>query len=323
MTIDFEARSQDFLARCFPHHASALEARVAPHWEQVRNDPAFAQAQAFLRALPTSGWQYDEHDHAPTWTHAQVPELPSAAVQALQALIPWRKGPLNFAGTHIDAEWRSELKWQRILPLLPPLEGQHVIDVGSNNGYYGHRLLFHGAASVLGLDPQKIYVSQALCAEGLTPERPIATLPVGLEVLDALPRSASLILLMGILYHHSDPLSVLRLAADALAPKGRLLVETIIIEGEDSTALFVPQRYTGAKGFYWLPTRRCLNAWIQKANLRVLTELEPVPTDRVEQRTTAWRSGDSLHEGLDPNDLSRTIEGHPAPQRVALLCARG
>lgn len=323
MTIDFEARSQEFLARCFPHHASALEARVAPHWEALRQDRAFARAQAFLAALPSTGWSYAVNDHAPTWSHPEVPALPAAALQALKELNPWRKGPLTFANTRIDAEWRSELKWERILPLLPPLEGQHIIDVGSNNGYYGHRLLDHGATSVLGLDPQKIYVSQALCAEGLMPERPVVTLPVGLEVLETLPRSASIVLLMGILYHHPDPLSVLRVATAALAPKGQLLIETIIIEGDAPTALFVPKRYTGAKGFYWLPTRSCLHAWIQRANLRVLSELAPVPTSSVEQRTTAWREGESLHEGLDPNDHSQTIEGHPAPQRVALLCARG
>lgn len=33
-------------------------------------------------------------------------------------LMPWRKGPYHLHGIHIDCEWRSDFKWQRILPHL-------------------------------------------------------------------------------------------------------------------------------------------------------------------------------------------------------------
>lgn len=323
MTLDFEARSRAWLRRSFPDRSATLNARLAPRWQALKHDRAFQQTQSFLDNLPDDGWSFSIVDGALCFEHPNVDALPDTAVQALQDLRPWRKGPWSFASTRVDAEWRSELKWDRIVELLPPLEQQHVIDVGSNNGYYAQRLLEHGAASVLALDPQHIYVAQALCAEGLLPERPVLTVPDGLDLLEDLPRSASLILLMGILYHHSDPLHVLRLCANALLTNGRVLIETIIIPGASSEAIFVPKRYAGAKGFYWLPTESCLRAWIQRANLRIVEELPAVPTSAVEQRSTDWRFGDSLPEGLDPNDPSRTIEGHPAPQRIAFLCARG
>src|SRR5699024_5558842 len=120
------------------------------------------------------------------------------------------------------------------------------------------------------------------------------------------PRSASLMFLMGILYHRTDPLETLRLCAQALDRGGKLLIETIIIPGQDSSAIFVPKRYAGAKGFYWLPTERCLHAWIRRSNLRVLEQSEAIPTTSEEQRSTHWRHGDSLPEGLDPTNPRKT-----------------
>ena len=41
----------------------------------------------------------------------------------LQALGPWKKGPFNILGHAIDAEWQSQLKWQRLKPFLGDLRG--------------------------------------------------------------------------------------------------------------------------------------------------------------------------------------------------------
>ena len=54
--------------------------------------------------------------------------------EVLRAFMPWRKGPCSVFGIDIDAEWRSERKWNRILPGLPGLAGRVVADIGSNNG---------------------------------------------------------------------------------------------------------------------------------------------------------------------------------------------
>lgn len=39
--------------------------------------------------------------------------------QTLRSFMPWRKGPFNIFGIDIDAEWRSEQKWNRLLPNFP------------------------------------------------------------------------------------------------------------------------------------------------------------------------------------------------------------
>lgn len=323
MTLAFEARAHAILARHLPEAALALNDALTDRWRALQKSRGYAPLEQFLAALPPDRWTFALEEEAPTFWHPSLDALPPDAHAALTALQPWRKGPWQFADTRIDAEWRSDFKWSRIRSLLPDLDGETVLDVGSNNGYYGQRLLHEGARAVIGLDPQPMYVAQALCAEMLTPERPIATLPGGLEDLVHCTQSASLILLMGILYHRTDPLDTLRLCAQALTRGGRLLIETIIIPGDQSQAIFVTQRYAGAKGFYWLPTERCLHAWIRRANLRVVAQSDAVRTTESEQRSTAWRVGDSLPEGLDPADPSRTIEGYPAPLRVALVCTRG
>lgn len=315
------ARANARIHAAFEDRAPLVIQHCAPLWERFFQDRHAQTALSFLNSVPHEGWTLSVEGDAPTLRHPALTSLSPESVAWLRALQPWRKGPLAIADTLIDAEWRSEQKWQRIQPLLPDAIDGPVIDIGSNNGYYGHRLQSVVDAPILGVEPTPLYIAQALCFEGLAAQTPVTTLPAGLDVLVHLRRDAELILLMGILYHHSDPLSVLKLCANALRAGGTLLVETIVIAGEGSQALFVPGKYTGAKGFYWLPTLECLHSWLRRAGLRVVDALDPTPTQADEQRVTDWRGGDaSLAEGLDANDPSRTIEGHPAPLRVALRC---
>ena len=62
----------------------------------------------------------------------------------LMALHPWRKGPYKLFGMHIDTEWRSDWKWDRLLPYIAPLKNRLVLDVGCGNGYHW-RMLGAGA----------------------------------------------------------------------------------------------------------------------------------------------------------------------------------
>lgn len=314
------ARASALLSQQMPAHADALRVALAPEWERLRHGRHVVHTEAFLRATDGPTWALTLEGDTPVLSAPAMPALTPQGLDALEQLRPWRKGPFQIATTSIDAEWRSEQKWNRVRPLLGDLHGLLVIDVGSNNGYYGHRLLAEGAAAVIGLEPQPLYVAQALCLEQRLDAYPAVTLPAGLDLLADMQRSADVILLMGILYHHSDPIHVLRLCAGALRPGGDLLVETIVIDGADDTAVFVPSTYAGARGFYWLPTQSCLRTWIRRSGLRVVEEHAPVATTADEQRVTAWRDGRSLPEGLDPCDPTRTVEGLPAPQRVALRC---
>ncbi len=59
---------------------------------------------------------------------------------ALQGLIPWRKGPFHLFDVHVDTEWRSDWKWDRVSPHLD-LTNKRILDVGCGNGYYMWRML--------------------------------------------------------------------------------------------------------------------------------------------------------------------------------------
>ena len=59
----------------------------------------------------------------------------------LMKLKPWRKGPFNIFGLFLDAEWQSNMKWNRLTEHIKPLENKLVLDIGCGNGYYGWRML--------------------------------------------------------------------------------------------------------------------------------------------------------------------------------------
>ncbi|RZO78422.1 MAG: DUF1698 domain-containing protein, partial [OM182 bacterium] len=51
----------------------------------------------------------------------------AAMETSLNALHPWRKGPFQLGPIHIDTEWRSDWKWDRLAPAMGSLEGQQVL----------------------------------------------------------------------------------------------------------------------------------------------------------------------------------------------------
>ena len=69
---------------------------------------------------------------------------------ALKDLMPWRKGPFHLLGVYIDAEWRSDLKWQRLVRHIAPPKDRKVLDIGCGNGYYLFRSLGRRRAICVG-----------------------------------------------------------------------------------------------------------------------------------------------------------------------------
>ena len=45
---------------------------------------------------------------------------------SLKQLMPWRKRTLSLFGIHVDCEWRSDFKWDRVLPHLAPLKDRTI-----------------------------------------------------------------------------------------------------------------------------------------------------------------------------------------------------
>ena len=104
-------------------------------------------------------------------------------IERLKILHPWRKGPFDLFGIHIDTEWRSDWKWERVLPHLQSLKGRRVLDVGCGNGYYALRMWGAGAELVVGIDPSAVFVMQFAALLRYLPEPNVYVLPLGIEQL--------------------------------------------------------------------------------------------------------------------------------------------
>ena len=243
----------------------------------------------------------------------------NALHEYLLSLTPWRKGPFNLFGHDIDAEWRSDMKWNRIEPELPDLAGKTVCDVGCGNGYFLFKILQAGASRVLGLDPTRKFKRAFESVQIFAREPGLRFDLGGWQTLHYIPRTFDAIFAMGIVYHHSDPLELLKTIRGALKPKGWALIESQGIQGDDPVALFPRKKYCGASGMYFLPTAACLENWLYRSGFKNVKLLHNIPLSLAEQRRTAWADVNSLQEHLLQSDQTRTMEDYPAPWRSAFL----
>lgn len=251
--------------------------------------------------------------------HCHEPEL---LREGLLQLHPWRKGPFQIADVVVDAEWRSDWKWQRIEPLLPDLQGQHIIDIGSGNGYYLLRMLGLGAASVLGVDPSPLTCWQFESIKRYLPELAGWVFPAGIEQLPPGLEYFDMAFSMGVLYHRKSPIDHLQELAGLVKSGGYLLLETLIIEGDEQQVLVPKGRYARMRNVWFIPSTAALSLWLQRCGWRVVAVGEEYPTLPEEQRSTEWMRFESLPQCLNADNPELTVEGYPAPKRVAILAQK-
>jgi tRNA (mo5U34)-methyltransferase len=243
------------------------------------------------------------------------------AIDALRALAPWRKGPFRIGDIVIDTEWRSNLKWDRLSNAISPLEGRLVLDAGCGNGYYSLRMRGAGAVSVIGVDPTLVYLAQFRAIMHFLEPEPVHVLPLRLEELPPASRCFDTAFSMGVLYHSRAPIDHLRQLRDALRRGGELVLETIVLPGDQPLSRTPPDRYARMRNVWHLPTIPELLTWLRRAGFRHPDVVDVTMTTIDEQRRTDWMPFDSLAEALDPADPSKTVEGWPAPHRATIIAA--
>ena len=265
--------------------------------------------------IPVSHKVFDQA--AVQFASDDLPGATKAALdQVLRQFCPWKKGPFDFFGTKIDAEWRSEIKWDRLLPHLPSLKDKTIADIGCHNGYFMYRMLAHDPARVVGFEPvakhwyafqliQKYAQAEQLSFEGL-----------GVEHMHRFPETFDVVFCLGILYHHTDPVGLLRKIHTSMTTGAELIVDCQGIPGTDPVALVPEGRYGGATGIWFLPTETTLLHWLKRAGFRDGEVFFNGKLTPEEQRPTDWARIKSLPDFLNPDDPSQTIEGYPAPVRI-------
>ncbi len=242
--------------------------------------------------------------------------------KALKDLMPWRKGPFQFAHIHIDTEWHSDWKWNRVLPHISPLQGRCVLDVGCGSGYHLWRMRGAGATNVLGIDPVPLFNMQFAAVQRYINDDAVNMLPITMAALPQKMRVFDSVFSMGILYHRQSPQGHLQELKEALRAGGELVLESLVTTGEGSEELVLDGRYARMRNIWRLPTATLLCQWIQDAGFDNVRCVSVDITSVLEQRSTDWMQHESLFEALDSTNKSLTIEGHPRPRRAIVIAQK-
>lgn len=246
--------------------------------------------------------------------------------QQLRTIIPWRKGPYDLFGIPVNTEWRSDFKWQRIQPHLSPLKNRRVLDVGCGNGYHMWRMLGEGAQLVIGADPSQFFLAQFRAIKRYAGESlPVHILPFKSEQLPAFTQQYKgvgfdTVFSMGVLYHRESPVTHLKELRSFLRKGGELVLETLVIEGDEQTTLVPTDRYAKMRNVWFIGSTGFLIRLLERVGFVDCKVVDESVTSLQEQRKTDWMTFESLEDFLDPDDQSKTIEGYPAPRRATIIC---
>lgn len=241
----------------------------------------------------------------------------------LETFIPWRKGPYRLFDIDIDTEWRSDLKWDRLAGHISPLKNRLVLDIGCGNGYHCWRMAADSPQVVIGIDPFMLYYAQYCLIRRLIPEPPVFVLPLGTKALPGYLSGFDSIFSMGVLYHLRSPIDHLRQMRQLLAQQGELILETLVIDGDQNSVLLPEGRYAKMRNVWFIPSCKALELWLKRCgfeNVRLIDVSRTLPR---EQRRSEWMPYESLSDFLDPKDDRRTIEGYPAPKRAIFIAGTG
>ncbi len=240
----------------------------------------------------------------------------------LKELKPWRKGPYQINDLLIDTEWHSDWKWQRIKDHLSPLKNRAVLDIGCGNGYHCWRMYGAGARLVIGIDPSWLFMMQFQAIKHFVGPRPVYLLPMGIEQLPDTLHAFDTVFSMGVLYHRRSPIDHLLQLKGTLRKGGELVLETLIVDGQQGESLVPDDRYAKMRNVWFLPTIDTLIQWMQRCGFEEIRVVDVNQTSVQEQRSTEWMSYESLSDFLNPDDQNQTIEGYPAPKRATFIAQK-
>lgn len=299
--------------------------------EQIKNglDPVrygdISKWQAALEQLPnvqpsshsinTSVVRFGDREDLDETSRNRLPDV-------LKQLHPWRKGPFELFGVSINTEWHSDWKWDRLLPHIQPLKNRKILDVGCGNGYYCWRMLGEHAARVIGIDPTPLFVIQFEALKRYSPHSPVHILPMGIDDVPENLNAFDTVFSMGVLYHRRSPLDHLLQLRGCLQTGGELVLETLVIEGDEQACLFPQGRYACMGNVWFLPSTAMLTLWLERCKFKNIRIVDVNQTSTEEQRSTEWMTFQSLTDFLDPSDQSKTIEGYPAPRRATIVAEK-
>ncbi len=275
---------------------------IAPYQEAIKALPEFTTVEVALG------------DRVSVDIEDLSRELEEQIKKTALLMKPWRKGPFEINDLFIDSEWQSQIKYNLLEPHFD-LKDKIVGDIGCNNGYYLFRMLSHKPKKLIGFDPSAIYYSQFQFLDHFIKSDIVYEL-LGVEHVEFYEHKFDTLFCLGVLYHRSDPVAMLKSLFKGLNKGGELILDTFMIDGEEEMCLTPKDRYSKIPNIYFVPTVNALKNWCLRAGFESVEVLETMVTESNEQRKTEWIDTQSLEDFLDPNDPTKTVEGYPAPKRV-------
>ncbi|MDE0988825.1 MAG: tRNA 5-methoxyuridine(34)/uridine 5-oxyacetic acid(34) synthase CmoB [Pseudomonadales bacterium] len=306
----FIAETTDtFLTPFHENLRAALSSETRLHGRAEEWDAALATVQSSTQAS-----QFDTDTVSVGDPNADFEDV-------LSMFLPWRKGPFQVGKTLIDTEWRSDWKWQRISRHIQPLEGKQVLDIGCGNGYHLFRMLGAGADLALGIDPTILFNYQFSLLQKLSQPNRAYLLPLRSEHLPQFG-GFDTVFSLGVLYHQRSPIDHLKELLSFAKPGGELVLETLIVEGDQNTLLIPRDRYAKMANVWFIPSTSMLELMLRRAGFIDVKTVDVNVTSLEEQRATRWMQFQSLEDYLDPTDKTKTVEGYPAPTRAVLVARK-
>ncbi len=291
-----------------------LEKKHLAFFSKITSNNSFSPLYQKIISLPNSPTEVLYHDDLVELKN-EIFSQPSFSDLLLE-FSPWRKGPYLLTPHNITSEWNSHFKWQRIKKKLANVEGKVVLDLGCNNGYFMFRLLPLNPSFVIGLDPVAIFYLQFLLLNQFFNSTIIDFSLLGHQDLFFFDDVFDVVLCLGILYHHPDPLGILKQIFRSLRKGGMVIIDSQGIKSDDSFCLFPEDKYLGKNNFWFLPSVDCLKNWLKRIGFKEIDVFYEEPLSFQEQRKTSWANASSLLEGVQDNQ--KTIEGYPYPYRFYL-----
>ncbi|EAJ2680851.1 TPA: tRNA 5-methoxyuridine(34)/uridine 5-oxyacetic acid(34) synthase CmoB [Campylobacter jejuni] len=278
--------------------------------KQFLNHPLYAKIQE-LKALNLA-CNFSLGDSVNLSTNSQAKDEILAIAKELK---PWRKGPFKIDDLFIDTEWQSFIKFNILKPFMNEISQKCVADIGCNNGYYMFKMLEFNPAKLIGFDPSTKYRLQFELINALA-KTPIKYELLGVEDLPSYGLKFDVIFCLGVIYHRSDPIKMLKDLKAGLNKNGVVFLDTMYIEDEREIALVPNKTYSKIPNIYFVPSISALKNWCERAGFKEFEVLATKKTDENEQRKTEWIDSFSLENFLDPKDKNLTIEGYEAPKRI-------
>lgn len=203
-----------------------------------------------------------------------------------------KTAPDHFLGDY------PNIKWQKFAHAIPEdLSGKSVLDIGCNAGFYSIEMKKRGAARVVGVDSDEVYLSQARFAAEVSGYGDIEFRNLSVYDVGQLGERFDLVIFMGVLYHLRHPLLALDTLYDTVVGDTLLFQsmqrgskelayveenypfweESIFDQDGYPLMYFVERRYADDPTNWWIPNRACVEAMLRSAGFTI----EAHPEDEV------------------------------------------